>query len=173
MKQLQVGIIGSMDDNLNPDFKKVASDLGREMANRGISLVYGFEGDHDSFSTIAAKAAIKEGGQVVAFTWGRPNKDNKDSGSVVINTGQLRGGGREFSLILSCDGLISIGGGAGTLTEMVIAYQFGIPTVAIKGTGGWSDKIVGRDLDGRKRQKVLGASSFSEALDLLVKTIRS
>jgi len=37
---------------------------------------------------------------------------------------------------------------------MVVAYQAGIPIVALANTGGWSGKMAGEYFDDRKRLKV-------------------
>lgn len=73
---------------------------------------------------------------------------------MIIATGLERGGGREFSLVLSCDAIIAISGGSGTLNEIVVAYQANIPVIAVAGTGGWADKLAGEYIDGRKRLKI-------------------
>lgn len=172
MKKIQIGVMGSMADvPLKNNEKEIAVELGNEIAKINATLVYGFEGDFDSFSAMAANSAMGAGGEVVAFTWGKPDAKNTEAGSVVINTGQIRGGGREFSLVLSCDGIITIGGGSGTLMEMAMAYQFGIPTVAISGTGGWSDKLAKQFIDERNRQLVLMAENVSDAVKKLINEI--
>ena len=60
---------------------------------------------------------------------------------VLIPCGLEIGGGREFVLVLSCDVIIAISGGSGTLTEMAIAYQAGIPIITISNFGGWAEKL--------------------------------
>ncbi|MDO8482473.1 MAG: hypothetical protein Q7S86_01480 [bacterium] len=81
-----------------------------------------------------------------------------------FKTGIDRGGGREFVLVNSCDAIISVSGGSGTLTEIAIAYQSNIPMIAIKNTGGWSDKLAGTFIDERKRLLVEEAGSAKEAV---------
>jgi hypothetical protein len=90
----------------------------------------------------------------------------KDNADIIIASGLERGGGRELTLVLSCDAIITVGGGSGTLTEVAIAYQANIPVIAIVGTGGWSDELVDRYLDQRKRVKVLPAKNAAEAVKL-------
>ena len=76
------------------------------------------------------------------------------------------GGGREFTLINSCDVIIAISGGSGTLTEMAIAYQANIPIITIDKFGGWSKKLSNTYIDKRKRLKCLSASTPEEALNM-------
>ncbi|HEY9842490.1 MAG TPA: hypothetical protein V6D23_18655 [Candidatus Obscuribacterales bacterium] len=48
-----------------------------------------------------------------------------------------------------CDLMIAIGGGSGTLSEIVMAWHEGKP-VALLGRGGWSELLAGRALDARQ-----------------------
>lgn len=172
MRKLQIGVMGSMADSaLAENAKKIAKRVGAEIAKRGVTLIFGFEGDFDSFSTIAAREAEKNGGNTVAFVWGSSKMDLGKLNSLRVVTGQARGGGREFSLILSCDAVICIGGGSGTLTEIAMAYQAGIPIIVLKNTGGWSQKLEGTFLDDRKRVKILSAKNAKAAVDLILKTV--
>ena len=117
MRKLQIGVMGSMADSaLAENAKNMAKELGVEIAKRDATLVFGFEGDFDSLSTMAAKEAEENGGNTVAFVWGSSKMELGKLNSLQVVTGQARGGGREFSLILSCDAIVCIGGGSGTLT---------------------------------------------------------
>lgn len=174
MRKLQIGVIGSMADvKLENSLIEIAKEVGKEIANKGAVLVFGFEGDFDSLSSIAAEAAEEAGGQTIAFTWGSAKANLGKLKSTEIVTGQQRGGGREFSLVLSCDCLICISGGSGTLMEMSMAYQVNIPIIAIKNSGGWSEKLINKFIDNRKRLKVISAASAQEAVILAIKETRS
>ena len=171
-RQIQIGVIGSAADlGYSEETKALASTLGREIAVAGAVLMYGAEKDCDSLSTLAANNARQHGGLTVGLTYGK-GMDVYGESSIVIATGLERGGGREMALCMSCDAVISVGGGSGTLTEMVIAYQARIPVIAIKGTGGWSDKMAGGYFDERKRALVLEAESAKEAVQLAVQQIK-
>ena len=87
-------------------------------------------------------------------------------------TGSERGDGREFVLVNSCDAIIIISGGSGTLTEAAIAYQMDIPVVALTGTGGWADKLAGEYIDARKRLKVEAAVTPEEAVAKVLELIK-
>lgn len=170
MRKLQIGVMGSMADSaLAENAKNMAKELGVEIAKRNAILIFGFEGDFDSLSAIAAREAEENGGHTVAFVWGPSKMDLGKLNSLQVVTGQARGGGREFSLVLSCDAIICIGGGSGTLTEISMAYQAGIPIIVIKNTGGWSHKLANTFLDDRKRIKILSAKNAKEAVYLILK----
>ena len=82
------------------------------------------------------------------------------------------GGGREFVLVNSCDAIIAISGGSGTLTEMAIAYQSNIPIVVMGGTGGWAEKIGGTHMDSRNRIMAEIATTPKEAVAKVLEFIQ-
>jgi len=165
MNKLQIGVIGSMADvNIATSLKEIAKELGKEIAKRHAIVVFGFEGDFDSLSLCAAKEAQKVGGQTLAFIWGSKNFNLDTLNSIKVITGQQRGGGREFSFILSCDAVISINGGSGTLMEITMAYQASIPIVVMNSSGGWSEKLQNQFLDERKKILITSAKTAKEAV---------
>lgn len=173
MRKIQIGVVGSMlDIKLEKRLKSLAEDLGREIAKAGAALVFGLEKDFNSLPMIAARHAEKFEGETIAFITGASKQIPNDLCSKIVVTGSERGGGREFPFVLSCDVLICIGGGSGTLNEISIAYQAGIPTIAIKDSGGWSTKLANQFLDERKRQKVVVANTARGAVTLALKLAR-
>lgn len=174
-RKLQIGVMGSAADlNYSKKLEKLAEKIGYLIAKKGATLIFGAEKDYDSLSTSACRGAKKAGGMTVGITYNRGlNIFEKENVDVVISSGLERGGGRETSLILSCDGIITIGGGSGTLTEIAIAYQANIPIVAMKNTGGWSQKLSGQYLDERKRLKIEGVLSAEKAVEKIISLIKS
>ncbi len=172
-QKIQIGVMGSASDlGYSEKIAILAEEVGFCVAQKGAALIFGAEKDCDSLSTSACRGAKKAGGLTVGVTYGK-GKDvyEKETADIIISSGLERGGGRELTLVLSCDGIITIGGGSGTLTEMAIAYQANIPIVAIEDTGGWSDKLAGEYIDERKRFKVEKAKTPKEAVDLLLELI--
>ena len=175
MRKFQIGVMGSAADLKYSDkIKKLAEEIGKEIAKSGNITIYGAEKDYDSLSTRAARGAKSEDGMTVGVTYGKGmdiyDKENTD---IVIVTGLERGGGREFVLSNSCDGIIAVSGGSGTLTELAIAYQSNIPFIVMKGTGGWSDKLSDTYIDNRERVFSESATTASEAVQKILKIINS
>jgi len=147
--------MGSMADlKYSGKTERLAEEVGYWIAKNGATLVFGAEKDSDSLSTAACRGARRGGGLTVGVTYGKGLEVYEKNVDVVIASGLERGGGRELTLALSCDAIIALNGGSGTLTEIAIAYQANIPVVVIKGTGGWSEKLADQYLDDRKRLKV-------------------
>lgn len=174
MKQIQIGIMGSAADlNYSKDAENFAKKLGELIAKSNNILVYGAEKEYTSLSTEAAKNASKNGGITVGIT---PGKDKKVYGkfrpTVLIPCGLEIGGGREFTLISSCDVIIAISGGSGTLTEIAIAYQANIPIITIDKFGGWASKLSNQYLDERKRLICQQASTPEEALEKAISSVK-
>jgi hypothetical protein len=175
-RKLQIGVMGSAADlNYAPEIEKLAFTVGKLIAEKGGTTVYGAEKDYDSLSTAAARGARSAGGLTVGVTYGKGKDiwDKEGLTDVLVVTGIERGGGREFVLVNSCDAIIIISGGSGTLTETVIAYQMNIPIVALTGTGGWADKLAGEYIDARKRIRVEAASTPEEAVNKAFALIHS
>lgn len=167
-RKFQIGVMGSAADlSYSKDIEKIAFEVGKEIALSGNITVYGAEKDYDSLSTAASRGAKSVGGLTVGVTYGKGKEiwDKEGNTDVIIATGIERGGGREFVLVNSCDAIIAISGGSGTLTEIAIAYQSNIPVVVIKGTGGWADKLADEYIDARKRVKAIGVMTAKEAVD--------
>lgn len=172
-RNLQIGVVGSMADlRYGEELEYAAGQLGQAIAEQGYTLIFGAERDSDSLPTVAARAAKRAGGLVVGVSYekGLEVFDN-DACSVVVATGLVRGGGREMVQSLCCDGVIAIAGGSGTLNEVSVAYQAGIPVVCMTGYGGWSEQLAGTFLDARSRYEFGGAASADQAITNLINMI--
>ena len=170
MKKIQIGIMGSAADlNYGKDVERFAKKLGKLIAKSGNILVYGAEKEYSSISTNAAIEASKNNGITVGITGGTSKDIWGDfRPTVLIPTGLGIGGGREYTLVLSCDVIVAISGGSGTLNEIAVAYQAGIPIVVVDKFGGWASKLSGEYLDDRRRLKCINASTPEEALELAI-----
>lgn len=170
-RKTQIGVMGSAADlTYSKKIERLAEEIGYWVAKKGATLIFGAEKDYDSLSTAACRGAKRARGLTVGVTYGKGfdifEKENVD---VVIASGLERGGGREFTLVLSCDAIIALNGGSGTLTEIAIAYQANIPVVVLKSSGGWSEKLGGKFLDARNRIKIEVAENPKEAVELAIK----
>ena len=176
MRKLQIGIMGSAEDlKYSKESQEIAKELGKLIAKEDAVLVFGAEKDCNSLSTVCARSAKENGATTVGITYEKTKECyDPDSCSIIIPCGMVRGGGRELALVLSCDVVICLGGGSGTLTEMAIAYQANIPIVCLSGIPGWAQKLAGKYFDNRKRLKCEKALTPEEALEkakLLTKNV--
>lgn len=174
MKKIQIGVMGSAADlNYSQEALNFAKELGKLIAQSNNILVYGAEKEYTSLSTEAAKVASENNGITVGVAGGKSkNIYGEFRPTVLINSGLEIGGGREFNLVLSCDVIIAISGGSGTLTEIAIAYQAGIPIIVVDKFGGWAKKLSNKFVDDRNRLKCIKASSPKDALNKALKQIK-
>jgi uncharacterized protein (TIGR00725 family) len=167
MRKFQIGIMGSAADTKYSKVTELAAEkIGYLIAKSDNIVVFGAEKDSDSLSTAACRGAKKAAGLTVGITYEKGKKVWEKEADVIIASGLVRGGGRELSLILSCDAVIAISGGSGTLTEMAIAYQADIPMIALTKYGGWASKLANSYFDKRKRRKILAAASPEQAVKI-------
>ncbi|MDD3083727.1 MAG: LOG family protein [Candidatus ainarchaeum sp.] len=172
---LMIGVMGSAADlKYSKKIEEIAEEIGKEIAKSENITVYGAEKDYDSLSTAAARGAKKEKGITIGVTYGKGKKIfDKQNTDICIVTGMERGGGREFVLVNSCDAIICVSGGSGTLTEIAIAYQSNIPTIVLQKTGGWSQKLENKYVDDRKRVKCIIAKNPKDAVRKAILEIKN
>ena len=138
------------------------------MAKQGVVVVTGGKG---GVMERSAKGAKKAGGLTVGvISGGKRFKSNKFT-DVEILTGMDSKGLDEIFLVLMCDALITIGGGAGTLQEITVAYRNKKPVIILENSGGWSEKIQEEYLDERRTVQIKRAKSPEEAVKLAIKNI--
>lgn len=176
MKKLQIGVMGSAADlGYEANINDMAFEIGRLIASLWCVMVYGAEKDSDSLSTSAARGAKSKWGLVMGVTYGKTPDvwgEMQDLTDCMVCTGMERWGGREFVLVSSCDAIIAIWGGSGTLNEITVAYQKKIPIFVMKGTGWWADKLADQYLDDRyktdpKRFICKGIDTVEDLTDIL------
>jgi len=119
----------------------------------------------------ASKGAKEAGGFVIGIV----PQDEKTAANaycdVVIATGI--GFARDFLTAYSADAVIIVGGGAGTMIEVSVAYQKGIPLIAVKGSGGTADRVVDTYLDDRRIEIVLAEDTPEKAVNTALRLVES
>ncbi len=78
----------------------------------------------------AARGASSEGGTVIGILPGADRREANPFLTYSIVTGM--GNARNAIIVLSCDAVIAIAGGAGTLSEIGLAMKTGIPVVGLQ-----------------------------------------
>ena len=171
MRSLQIGVMGSVTVPQDKQrLHELAENVGRCIADQGAVYVFGAEGHDGHLPDVAYRGVRAQGGWALAITKGKEKHLFRDNDrTVIIPSGMVHGSGWEAIIAFASDAMIVIGGGAGSLQEMTIAYQADIPIVALRGTGGWADKLADASLDYREKAKVIGASDPAEAVRLACK----
>ena len=162
MRKTQVLVIGHNDNGCLPEHREAARQVGRLVAERGAALITGGMG---GVMAAAASGAQDAGGITVGIIPQNDAGRANDFCDIVIPTGL--GLMRDFVNAYAADGIIIIGGGSGTLSEMCAAYMHNKTMVAVRGTGGMADAYADKYIDHRKSSLVKGAGSPAEAVDVL------
>lgn len=166
MRKLQIAVIGYNGDRCTEDARRLAYETGKEIGKAGAVLVCGGLG---GVMEEACKGAKEAGGTTVGII---PQDDfshaNKYCDIVICST---IGFARDFIVAASADGIIAVGGGVGTLTELSIGYLMKKPLAAVSGSGGTADLYCGKFLDERKRVEIKMASTPAEAVKIVMQKI--
>lgn len=168
VKKLQIAIIGNNENGFTSELEKIAYETGLEVARSGAILITGGLGGVMKAASHGAKDA---NGFVIGIIPQNDSSFANEYCDVVIPSGI--GLARDFLTALSGDGVIIIGGGSGTLSEVCAAYMHKRPMVAIKNTGGIADRYADQYLDHRKQVKIIGATSPREAVKTVLSEINS
>jgi uncharacterized protein (TIGR00725 family) len=151
----QVAVIG--DSDASAEVCAAAEQIGEMLARHGITLI---TGGRCGVMEAASRGARRAGGMAIGIL---PSADMKDANpwcSVVIPTGL--GHARNALTVLACDLVISLGGSAGTLSEICFAWIHGKPILTLKGFGGWAERLGGEPLDKRATSNIAEYASLDE-----------
>jgi uncharacterized protein (TIGR00725 family) len=133
---------------------QLAFELGRGIAQRQAVLICG---GLTGVMEHAARGARAAGGLTIGLLPG----DDTDEANAYIDVAIATGLGHARNAILArtADGVVAVGGGLGTLSEIALALRNGRPTIGIK---TWRF-----DRDGRTEPELPIAANPEEALDWL------
>lgn len=143
--RLKIGVMGSASgpQTMDPIAREKATKLGAEIGRRGHIF---FNGACPGLPHDALLAAQTAGGFTVGISPAFSEYQHihaylsPHDHDLVIYTG-LGFMERDIINIRSCDGIVIIGGGIGTLNEFTIAYDEGRPMGIVTNSGGISNSI--------------------------------
>lgn len=165
-----VSVIGDAVIEKNGLKFKMAYETGKMLVDNGYRVQSGGMGGVMEAAFMGARASekYKEGDTVALLPSFDANIVNAYA-DVVIPTGLdvMRN-----ALVANASAVIAVGGGAGTLSEMALAWSLKRLIIAYSNVDGWSGKAAGMRLDERKRypfddDKIFGVSSADEAAKIL------
>ena len=163
-----VAVIG--DARVEPGSRKdlLAEDVGRLLVDAGFRVLTGGLGGVMEAASRGARASSRyEPGDTVAVLPGHDPADANPFADVVIPSGldHVRN-----SIVAHADAVIAIGGGAGTMSEICLAWIYKRLVVALR-VDGWSGRIADQRVDERVRypsepdDRVFGADSAADAVN--------
>jgi uncharacterized protein (TIGR00725 family) len=155
MRKPQVCVLGSAEPGSIA--YQLAGDAGEMLARRGVTVV---SGCGSPATRVAAERAIGAGGLVVSIVPPDVMPPADWPATVVIPCGM--GDARNLLMALSGDACIVIGGRAGTISEVCLAWLHKRPLLPLVGHGGWSNDLPSHPPDERKNSPILPWSSAAE-----------
>lgn len=151
----QVCVLGSAEPG-SPAYA-LAGEAGALLARLGVTVV---SGCGSPATRVAAERAIASGGLVVSIIPPDQMPPADWPATVVIPSGM--GDARNLLMALAGDACIVIGGRAGTISEVCLAWLHRRPLLPLVGHGGWSDALPSNPPDERGNSPILPWSSTSE-----------
>ena len=139
-RQKQITVIG--DANTSEETYLFVEQIGFTIAKLGFAVITGGRG---GVMEAANKGAFNAGGISIGILPSDAMHDANPYCNIVIPTGL--GHARNAITALSCDAIVSIGGGAGTLSEICLGWIAQKPILVFEQHGGWSEKVAGQRLD--------------------------
>jgi uncharacterized protein (TIGR00725 family) len=159
-RRAQVLVIG--DSDAAPDQLRLAEAVGALIARLGLTLVSGGRG---GVMEAASRGAAAAGGTTVSIVPSTRMDDATPWSTVVIPTGL--GHARNAITALAGDVVVVIGGGAGTLSEIALAWIHGRPILTMADSGGWADMAAAHPPDGRQSSSITPCSDLAALATLL------
>lgn len=151
----QVCVLGSAEPGSSAF--ELAGAAGELLARLGITVV---SGCGSPATRVAAQRALNAQGTVVSIV---PSDDINLRDwpcTVLIPCGM--GDARNLLMALAGDACLVIGGRAGTISEVCLAWLHHRPLLPLTGCGGWSDQLERNPPDERANSRILSWSSIEQ-----------
>jgi len=158
---------GSKEYELAFHVGKALIDAGYRIQSGGLSGVMeaSFSGAHSSENYVD--------GDTIAIVPSFDKSKANEFADIVIPTGMDM---MRNAIVANADAVVAIGGGAGTLSEMAIAWSLFRLIIGFKNVEGWSSRLADKPIDGRIRydfqeDRVYGVESVDEMIQILLDKI--
>ena len=151
----QVCVLGSAEPGSAA--YELAAAAGGLIAKLGITLI---SGCGSPATRVAAEGAVNAGGLVVSVIPADQMPAADWPATVVIPCGM--GDARNLIMALAGDACIVVGGRAGTISEVCLAWLHKRPLLPLVGYGGWSDSLPSNPPDERRNSPIMPWNSIAE-----------
>ena len=157
-----VAVVGSarVDDE---DRRAQLRDLGAALMAGGFRLVTGgLGGTMEAVSLGARSSEDWREGMILGVVPSYRHDEANQYCDVVIPSGLQVG--RNLLVVSTADVVVAVGGGAGTLSEIALAWQLKRPIIAL-GDDGWAGRVAGQRLDQRSPDPVHRVGTVAEVIE--------
>lgn len=162
------GVIVAVVGSVNPTNEgyKLAMELGKVLVDNGFLIATGgLKGIMEGVSRGARRSKNWSGREIIGITPGWDSEKSNPWVDVEISSGLGRF--RNTLLINTCNAVIGIEGGSGTLSELALAWQEGKPICCLDTGMGWSSTLASEKLDHRREHPILKSESVEEVITWL------
>ena len=162
-----LGVIGS--GNASHEEKAAALAVGELAIDAGFRIVSGgLGGVMEDASKGARRSKAYVEGDVIGVIPGADASEANTYCDIVIPTGM--GHARNVVVVSTADVVVAIGGSAGTLSEIALAWRCGKPIVGLE-LPGWSGVLANQQVDSRRRDVVHGAETPEVAIETALRLL--
>ncbi len=163
---MRIGLLGSNITTGNQTQFDFAEKLGKALIDNGFSIVNGgMQGTMEAAAKGARTSNNYSPDKMMAIL---PVSDkqlgNPHSGTIIVTD---MGTARNRLIVINSDAVIAIGGGAGTLNEITLAWEMNKPIGAFVGGSGWSEKMAGQTIDSRRSDSIKAINNVDGAIEWL------
>lgn len=170
-RRLNLSVLGSYCANAAE--ARLAQELGRALADMDFNVISGGQ-QGVMLSLCRALHEHRQDGYRSAYIVGiLPNGGFEEANPYLDLAVPVGAPHLQNSIVpLSADLVVAIGGAAGTLAELALAWQFKKP-IALLGTEGWSGRLGGERLDTRRADQLPHFHNVEELLGWITDTRKS
>lgn len=160
---MRIAIIGSNDQTATPEQVNFAYHVGKTLMDHGFSIVNGGMG---GIMEASAKGAHESDNYAQHKLIAILPRDDYQQGNALsgVKIATHLGLARNRLVLVNADCALAIGGGAGTLNEITIAWEIGLPIAGFTGGGGWSAKVAGIAIDSRRNDTISAVTTADDVI---------
>jgi len=166
-----ISIIGPSRHDCTAEIYDLGLDLGQSLVDSGYAIVCGGRWG-------IMEAVCKGAHQSEHYQWGQtvgilPDADREKANAYVdiaIPTGMQFA--RNQAVVLSGRAVVAIAGGAGTLSEIALAWQYGKRIITVDRFDGWGRQLAGQVLDSKFTEPTMRAGDVPEVIQGLAQILR-
>ncbi len=153
-----VSVIGGSE--IDKATEQKAFEIGKLLAQNHYAIVCG---GLEGVMTAVCKGAKAEGGFTIGII---PHKEKTAANKFIdIAIPVPFSQARNVVVVLSGDIVVAIGGKAGTLNELSLAWIYGKKIIALSSVEGWSSMLAGKSVDDRRNDVIYGATTPKEIIE--------
>jgi uncharacterized protein (TIGR00725 family) len=169
-----VAVIGDSTVSRGSKEYELAFQIGKALIDKGYRIQSGgLGGIMEAVLSGAHSSEHYIDGDTIAIVPSFDRSKANEFADIVIPTGMDM---MRNAIVANADAVVAIGGGAGTLSEMAIAWSLYRLIIGFKNVEGWSSRIADQPIDARFRydfldDRVFGVESVEEMIHTLQEKI--